>query len=378
MRKTPWIHAACSAAAGLLLLFTFLSSTEAQINNNANGNQVIRLVMEYQSFTQVAGLSLTDLPEREAWRQVAPAVEEISIPRANGEADQPALWYHSGTSRKKPLLLVLHSWSDNYLQHYGIPYGVFAVKNDWILMHPNFRGPFNNAAATASEKAVRDVLDALEYAKAHAPVDAERIYLAGFSGGAMMSLVMTGRYPENFTAAVIWVPVYDLNDWYARLVPSPLRYTIQYGADIEASCGGNPLVDATARAECAKRSPSAYLVDARGKGVRFYVSGGLQDPFVPPSHAIRAFNDLVAKEHRIPEADYRFIDENKALPENLSEDVRDHPLFDAAGLPVVLTRTANDATLILFDGGHDIAYNAGLEWLARQTRSTKGNNRTLP
>jgi hypothetical protein len=58
--------------------------------------------------------------------------------------------------------------------------------------------------------------------------------------------------------------------------------------------------------------------------------------------------------------------------------VRDHPLFEAAGLPVVLARTANDATLILFDGGHDIAYNAGLEWLARQTRSTKGNNRTLP
>jgi pimeloyl-ACP methyl ester carboxylesterase len=149
-------------------------------------------------------------------------------------------------------------------------------------MHPNFRGPFNNAEATASEKAVRDVLEALEYAKAHAPVDAERIYLAGFSGGAMMSLIMTGRYPEKFSAAVIWVPVYDLNDWYARLVPSPLRYTIQYGADIEASCGGNPLVDATARAECAKRSPSAYLADARGKGVRFYISGGLQDPFVPP------------------------------------------------------------------------------------------------
>jgi predicted esterase len=377
MRKKRLIHALWSAAAGLLLL-TFLSSTEAQIDSNANGHQVIRLVMEYQSFTQVAGLALSDLPERVAWRQAAPAVEEISIPRASGEADQPALWYHSGTPGNKPLLLVLHSWSDDYLQHYGIPYGVFAVKNDWILMHPNFRGPFNNAEATASEKAVRDVLEALEYARAHAPVDGERIYLAGFSGGAMMSLIMTGRYPDKFSAAVIWVPVYDLNDWYARLVPSPLRYTIQYGADIEASCGGNPLVEAAAKAECARRSPSAYLADARGKGVRFYISGGLQDPFVPPSHAIRAFNDLVAEEHRISETDYRFIDENKALPENLAGDVRPHPLFEEAGLPVVLTRTANDATLILFDGGHDIAYNAGLEWLTRQTRSTKGNNRTLP
>ncbi len=26
------------------------------------------------------------------------------------------------------------------------------------------------------------------------------------------------------------------------------------------------------------------------------------------------------------------------------------------------------ATLVLFDGGHDIVYNAGFEWLARQNR----------
>jgi hypothetical protein len=80
MRKKRLIHAMWSAAGGLLLL-AFLSSTEAQIDSNVKEHQVIRLVMEYQSFTQVAGLALSDLPEREAWRQAAPAVEEISIPQ---------------------------------------------------------------------------------------------------------------------------------------------------------------------------------------------------------------------------------------------------------------------------------------------------------
>jgi predicted esterase len=328
----------------------------------------IQLVEEYTSFTQIANLPLRALPQREAWQQAAPHVIDISIPRQNSEPDQPALWYHSGTHRKKPLLLVLHSWSDNYRQHFGIPYGVFAEKNDWILIHPDFRGEFDNPDATGSEKAVQDVLDALEYAKAHAPVDEKRIYVAGFSGGAMMSLIMIGRYPEKFTAALVWVPVYDLNDWYETLISSGLYYRDQYMSDIEASCGGNPALEQEARTECSKRSPSAYLANARGKGVQVFISGGIEDPFVPTSHAIRAFNDLAAEDSIISEADYRFIDETETLPAALEGQGQRDRLFEEAGLPVIFKRTSAGATLILFDGGHDIAYNAGFAWLAEQRR----------
>ena len=62
-----------------------------------------------------------DLPKKEAWRKAAPHVSEISIPRGNKEPDQPTLWYHSGTKERKPLFLVLHSWSADYLQYDGIP-----------------------------------------------------------------------------------------------------------------------------------------------------------------------------------------------------------------------------------------------------------------
>ncbi len=328
----------------------------------------ITFVPEYRSFTQIAKLPLRDLAKPDAWEKAVPEVTEISIPRENGESAQPALWYHSGSEKKKPLLLVLHSWSADYQQHYGIPYGAFAVKNDWIFIHPNYRGDFDSSDATASEKAVQDVLDALEYAKEHAPVDEDRVYLAGFSGGAMMSLVMAGRYPEKFTAVLAWVPVYDLNDWYGTVIQSDYDYTAHYKHDIEASCGGKPDSDDRAGEECRKRSPSSYLSGARGKGVKIFISGGIQDHFVPPSHAIRAFNDLADDDDRIAEADYRSLDETGTLPERLKGQGEENRFFEEAELPVVFRRTSGNGTIYLFDGGHDIVYNAGFQWLAGQKR----------
>ncbi|MGB3222467.1 MAG: prolyl oligopeptidase family serine peptidase [Desulforhopalus sp.] len=345
---------------GLLFIFGLWSKNDSE--------EEIQFVKEFTTFSQIAELPLRNLPKHEAWQEAAPGVIEIEIPRGQNEPGQPALWYHSGTESKKPLLLVLHSWSADYLQHYGIPYGVFAERNNWIFIHPNYRGKFDDPDATASEKAVQDVLDALAYAKANAPVDEDRIYLAGFSGGAMMSLIMAGRYPEKFSAALAWVPVYDLNDWYGTVIQSKYKYTEHYRNDIEASCGGNPHTDSEAKKVCRNRSPSAYLSNARGKNVQFFISGGIEDHFVPPSHAIRAFNDLAEAGDRISEADYQALDKTESLPENLAGQEKEIRFFEEADLPVVFARKSGNATLFLFDGGHDIVYNAGLQWLSQQQR----------
>ncbi len=334
----------------------------------SQNNEELKFLDEYISFSRVAELPLRFLSKEEAWETAAPDAVEIEIPREGEEPGQPAVWYDSGSDRKKPLLLALHSWSEDYQQHFGIPYAVFARKNDWVFIHPDFRGEFDNEDATASEKAVRDILLALEYARAKASVDESRIYVTGFSGGAMMTLIMAGRYPEKFTAVSAWVPIYDLNDWYEDLLQTPFAYTEKYQEDIEASCGGAPDTDEQAREECSRRSPSAYLKNARGKDIRVFVSGGLQDPFVPPSHAIRVFNDLADPEDSISEEDYLYIDENQSLPEGLEGQEVSDRFFEEADLEVVFTRESSNVTLFLFDGGHDIIYNKNLDWLSRQKR----------
>ncbi|MBD3241965.1 MAG: prolyl oligopeptidase family serine peptidase [Chitinivibrionales bacterium] len=317
----------------------------------------------YKTFYKITESPLMALTKREAWRTAAPAVRTVEIESSADGSMQPALFYDSETPHHKPLLLVLHSWSADYLQHFSIPYGVWAVENDWVFIHPDYRGPYTNPNATASELAVRDVLDAVEYARAHARVDDSRIYITGFSGGGMMTLVMVGRYPRIWAGAAAWVPVYDLVDWYRQTKGAPHDYS-DY---IERSCGGPPLPGTPAEDECRKRSPVKYLRRARRKRVQVYIATGIRDNFVPPSHTLHAFNDLARRRDRIGDNAIEYISENHALPDGLGGEHTDS-LYADAGVALLFERTSRNAVIKLFEGRHDVIYNAGLVWLSRQRR----------
>lgn len=324
-----------------------------------------RLLVEerYKTFYKIARSPIMSLPKSKAWERAVPQVRTVRIESSSDGTRQPALFYDSGSSRDKPLLLVLHSWSADYRQHFSIPYGVWAVRNDWVFIHPDYRGPFTNPQATASEYAVQDVVDAVVYAREHARVDTSRIYVAGFSGGAMMTLIMAGRYPELWAGAVAWVPVYDLVTWYFTTKGS--RH--DYSGHIARSCGGAPREGTRAREECRRRSPSTYLENARGTKVGVYIAAGIHDTFVPPGHALRAFNDLADPRDRLADEDIEYINTNHRLPPHLSGSFVD-PLYADAGIELLWERRSANATLKIYDGKHDVIYNAGLDWLSRQRR----------
>lgn len=349
MSSTPH-HPSLALAAALVLAAAPLAATDPQT------------VPEFTTFLELAHSPLGDMDKMEAWRSEVPDIREVSIPSsADGQA-QPALFYDSGSERAKPLLVVLHSWTADYRQQFSIPYGAWAVRNDWVLIHPEYRGRFDRPQATLSELAVSDVLDAVRWAREEARVDPDRVYLAGFSGGGSAVLTMVGRYPELWTAAAAWVPVYDLVEWWTTIREHD---DLHYAGDIVASCGGEPRPGTAAETECRKRSPSSYLPDARGHEVRVLIATGVEDWFVPPAHALDAFNALANPSERLAPEVVEAISDRGRVPRRLRRDAR-HPLFEAAGKRLLLERASAQAVLWVFSGSHDVVYNAGLAWLAEQ------------
>lgn len=287
------------------------------------------------------------------WREEVPGIEEVRVrSRADGH-EQPVLWLPPGGEGPQPLLVALHSWSYGYQQHMGIPFGQWAASNGWAMVHPDYRGPFRTPEATGSDLAVQDVLDAVDFALEEGGVDRDRVFVIGFSGGGMMSLLVAGRHPERFAGVVSWVPIHDLADWYGYNAERGTRYA----GEIRDSCGGDPLTDEGAAERCRHRSPRTHLDAARAAGVPAYIGHGVSDDVVPPAHAVRAFNQLADPSDRLPE-------------EADAEALRglDAETYFADGEPQALfSRRSGGTTLVLFDGGHDMVYHPGLEWMVRGT-----------
>jgi dipeptidyl aminopeptidase/acylaminoacyl peptidase len=348
---------AVAVAAGVALLagvFAVAGKTEAQ----RDGLKLLEhtTASEYQQGHRNGDFS--------AWRKRVPAVEQIEIPSSLDGNKQRALWYDSGSRRPRPLLVVLHSWSADYEQNLDIPFAEFAIDNDWVFIHPDFRGPNRRPQATASDLAVQDVLDAVAFARARATVDGARVYLVGYSGGAMKALVLAGRHPEVWAGVAAWSPVYDIPDWY--------RYnkglSPHYRRSIVASCGGPPRPGTAAEAECRERSPFAHLARAAGQ-VPILIAHGMGDLTVPLRHALDAYDALAAPGDRFTDEQRDYIDTFGKLPPGLREtSPRADPEFDRAGVPIRLERRSRTVTLVLHRGGHDMVYNAGLRWLSQQRR----------
>lgn len=281
---------------------------------------------------------------------------------ADGSEQKTLLFLPPG-DEPVPLLVAFHTWSGDYLQDQAA-YAEWCIARGWALVHPDLRGPADRPEAAGSDLAFADLRAVLELAKARRRIDPERIYAVGVSGGGMMALLAAARMPEVWAAASAWVPVTDLAAWHAD---SRARKN-KYAAMIERVCGGPPGASPAVDAAYAARSAVARLATAR-ISCPLDINTGIHDGFtgsVPVSHAIRAFNAVAAAANRIPEATVDALVKDRRVPADLAFADAD-PLY--ATKPVLLRRRSDSARLTVFDGGHDIVYEAGLSWLEAQRRN---------
>lgn len=286
-------------------------------------------------------------------------IRQIEYLSSADNTAQPAQFYCPNKDKPTPLLVGLHNWSSGYREsELGAPYAHWCVEKGWAFIYPDFRGPNNRPEATGSELAVRDVICAVDYAKANANVDVSRIYLAGVSGGGYATLLMAGRAPEIWAGASAWVPISDLKAWYYECKKNNLGYYKQ----IAESCGGEPIEGSAAAEQCRKRSAITYLANA--KNVPLDINAGIHDGYagsVYISHSLNAFNALAAKADNISQEQIEYFVTKQEVPPELISEISD-PLY--GDKKVLFRRESGNTRITIFQGGHEILYLPCLSWLA--------------
>lgn len=294
---------------------------------------------------------------------------EISVTSSADGTRQPSLiWTPEGADlTPTPLLVSLHSWSYGYLQDRS-PWVSEAQSRGWIYLQPDFRGRNDHPEACGSELARQDIIDALDWVLDHYAVDDSRVYLAGASGGGHMTMLMSGYFADRFSAASAWVGISDLAEWYEFHLTDGVPQ--RYAQMIAACCGGAPGDSEAVDAEYRSRSPIHHL--GKVGDLHIDLNAGVQDGktgSVPIMHSLNAFNVIAAAggHAAIPEsAILELWNEGRLSSPNESDRAED-PTFPR---DILLRRTAGNARVTIFDGGHEALPEAACAWLARQRRET--------
>jgi dienelactone hydrolase len=289
------------------------------------------------------------------------AVTKVEIPASDGTV-QRAMWFAPASTEKKPLLVGLHTWSSSFASAGGdAVYAEWCIAQGWAFVHPDFRGPNWTPAALGSDRAVQDVVEAVEWAKQQTNVDPDRIYLIGVSGGGHMAMLMAGRHPEIWAGVSAWCGIGDVARWHAEHTKD--GQNDKYAQNIVAALGKVP---AQGDVDAWHRSPEKWL--AAAAKVPLDIAHGIHDGrkgSVPFEHSLRAFNVVAKAGSRLDDSAIHSYYETQQLPAGWAAAEADA----SYGVRVPLFRAIRGNTRVtIFEGGHEIVHQAALNWLAAQRK----------
>lgn len=207
---------------------------------------------------------------------------ELLIKSSIDGSFEPSLFFAAKGEEKRPLLVGLHTWSNNRFNQINnlLP---LAEKHNFNLLLPEFRGPntVNNPRgqeACCSDLAITDVYDAINYACANHKVDSENVFVIGLSGGGQMALMFGAKYPQVAKSIAAFCPVCDLDDWM-----NYYQGDRGYCPDVKHCC--------QTKDEIIKRSPSSYAKELSKTNLKIF--HGKFDNVVPVKQSISLFYEIL-------------------------------------------------------------------------------------
>ena len=285
---------------------------------------------------------------------------EVSYRSEVDDSMQSAMFYDPKPAEEVPLVVALHTWSGDFRQRHHRPIREWCIKKGWAYIHPDFRGPARRPEATGSELVIGDIVSAVAYARKVTRIDPRAVFLVGTSGGGYHCLVMAGKHPELFAGISAWASISDLKAWYHDNIKSGRRYS----NDIVQSCGGRPGASAAVDEQYRRRSPVHYLKNAKGR-VPLQIATGITDGHtgsVPISHSLLAFNEVAERKDMVGLAEIEFMTREARLPDGLPA-AAPAPSFGVK--KPLFSRSSASATVIIFDGGHELVPLAAIAWIER-------------
>ena len=238
---------------------------------------------------------------------------ELTVKSTIDGSQEKNLFFYPPGGKDVPLLVGLHTWSYNRFNEIEnmLPR---CQKRNWALLLPEFRGPNlqsnpRTTQACASELALQDVIDAVNFIPENYSISADKIFLLGGSGGGHMSLMLSAYAPKLWRAVSSWCPITDLAEWHEQ--------NANYAPHISACCGGKPGTNDEIDKQYKQRSPITHV--AKMKDANLFVHHGRFDKSVPYTHTVKLATEL-----------------EKLKPEKFFFEI--------------------------FDGGHELHYKRAFDW----------------
>ena len=201
--------------------------TVAQLNTNAKqtgwvwlgsrGDQPPALYFAERLGGDARALKTPDLVPS-GWTQIAP--KQVSW-KSDTFTIQGLLYLPpQGAQHKVPLIVDVHGGPTGAFQESWNPLTEFLLGQGWAVLQTNPRGSTGYGAefATANKNDLgggdyRDIMAGVDYVIAHAPVDANKLALMGYSYGGEMAGFVEGK-TDRFKAIISGAPVIDQESEY--------------------------------------------------------------------------------------------------------------------------------------------------------------------